>query len=453
MAKYLMPQIKIGGPRHSDIVDFVIVDDKWLDTFNKYSSAYRYKGQGWGAYFHPLLQWTQERENLLRQACVLHDTDSEKARSAMWVDENELLAKVGYSKETYTNGLAKEIVVADQWDLAKLIKSVSKDGPCPYKTAIDRAAWLSGIASIQAGGGGDYLTGATYAADLGTSTADVYGRYDSSVTETALVAINHDNGTYITGLKMGGTYHNGIPTTGYKITCSNTSIRHYYLSADGTGGSVDIDGLNTISTTDITMFEVTATTNAKDVTIRNCLIDMDSGDNDVIKWNDTVASGKIYNNKIWDWSGAQYALFMQNTPSVIIENNTLYTANTQYACRGNTGVVYRNNIAITTAGNTWLNLGATDGYNNYSSGSTGEDGDFSTGSGNITSGTTAVFQSTDDTSSDFLKPVAASDVDGNATTPTLWSTDIAGNPYNGTIGAHQIVAAGGFNPLFFGVLF
>jgi len=29
--RYIIPQIKLGGERHMDIVDHIVVDDAWID--------------------------------------------------------------------------------------------------------------------------------------------------------------------------------------------------------------------------------------------------------------------------------------------------------------------------------------------------------------------------------------------------------------------------------------
>ena len=327
---------------------------------------------------------------------------------------------------------------------------------CTFEYVTDTAAWTAGTASIQAGGSGDYLTGAAYSADIGwgSLTGDIAGSYDSAITETASVDFDGDNQTYNTTLTSGSD-HLGNPLAGNLIGINHNDIG-IQCRIDGAGGFFCIEKLylKNIGGSTNSIISVVGMTNAHDVKITRCLFDQNGVGETVLNINDADATMHIYLNKIWSWDdNGEYGISLTNHAGAasVIENNTLYLAGAVGNPRGiianNLGGTYRNNLIVIDDNFSFVAVGSATGYNNYSSGDTGEDADFSVGSSNIASGTTAVFVSVDDTSADFLKPVASSAIDGTATSPTLWSFDIAGNPYNGTIGAQQIVAAG--NPYYY----
>ena len=424
------------------IVDHVVVDDTWLANHAKLGDGTKYGGQGWGAYLHPILPYS---DALVEQFKAMHQrevVDGVVSGHEGYFDEAELIKACGFSKDTLVNGMAKELVGAEAWDMTKIVKRVSVDGVNPTISLIDRAAWLTGTAGINASGAEDYLTIASFEADLGTQTGHVIASVNSAITETATSFPSNDQG----GFNQTYTSDNdalGDPTGGNLITISMSGQFIRFINTNG--GEVIVDGLYTKATATVSYAYYTQNA-IPNVTIKNCLIDGNSNEAQGIGISNATSPWLIYNNKIW---GCTTSLIFTNAAhaSTVVENNSLWVegGSGRAVNANNQAVTFRNNVVMNDGSSTaFFSIGSATGRNNAEDDATGEDGDWSAGSGNVSNTTTgAIWTSTDDSASTFLAPVASSVIDGAAATPTLWSVDIAGNADNGTIGAQQIAAAGG----------
>lgn len=380
------------------------------------------------------------RDEWLDTCKVAVQEDGEMLRSGGFYSIDELAELVGISDLRERMASNESIPIIDGTGLST--SSWCDNSVIEFEYVEDTAVWTTGIASIQAGGGGDYISQATFSADTSLGSADLGCKYDSAVTETGTSTYDGNHGAYTIEIYDGSPCL-GDPTAGNLVTV-NISSRFIYDRLDGSG-DFKVHDLRVVHSND---GERTITTSGviggHYVCFYNNMVDYNSTNPATagVYNTDPDALLKAYGNVLWGINGTGYAIYTLGSGSYA-ENNTIYCPDGRGITANNTDLVCRNNIVIANVSYAFAGIStAASGYNNYSAGTTGEDADFSTGSDNITSGTTAVFVSTDDTSSDFLKPVAASAIDGAATTPTLWTTDIAGNPYNGTIGAQQIVAAG-----------
>ena len=448
MNRYIIPQIKLGGPLHMAVVDHVVVDDTWLNTRAKLSSAIAYKGQGWGAYLHPILPYS----DILRDQMMLLHARTNEAKDATpegYFDEAELIKACGLSKDTLVNGMAKEIVGAQAWDMSKVLKRVSVDGVNKVVSLIDRAAWTRGIAEINSDGLDDYLTCASFGVDLGTATANYGGIINSDTAETTRVIFDKDQGTY-TFILSNSTPSLGVPGAGQQIVSSYTADETILFRMRGTGKCTYTD-LDIVSAGQAkNMFGVADIGNTCDKEISRCILNHNgSTGGDGISFRSSTGNARIFLNKVYGVASASfYGIKNYNATNDdgVVENNSVYVGSYGIAPWQNAGWLCRNNVAITTGGNiAWRFLAGITGLYNYSSGTTGEDADF-TGAGtagNVANGTTGGWVSVNPAESTFLAPVE----DGAlkmATTPTLWTTDIAGNPDTGYAGAQQVGVAAGF---------
>ena len=428
----------VWGVQHLQICDFVWADQRLVDKLNNDPEATK-AGMSAYQYMAVPLGWEAKIRELMEPVV---EGEEEKQGRLAWFDQTAFLKKVGCTEAELLNGRKRAIIDASQWDLTDgaLVKRCDVDGPYVAADVIDRAAITSGTHTENAGGGGDYLTVASAWGDVTHLTGAMELQQDSAITETSGALISKDNNGH-EFKQTCNSYHNGDPTAGYKLTLNHTSIgldeRFYDV------GDVIIEKLNIVRSQAGGVINVQSQGSVRTSKVRQILIDLAGLAGNGIETKHSNLATQIYLCKIWGGSNGGYAAIYTGAASgsSVIENNSIYF-NDYGIHAGGQAITIRNNAAIRTGSrNCYFQIASADGYNNCDSDASGENADFSTGSGNVSNLSTAIWTSVDDTSSDFLTPVASSGIDGAATTPTLWSTDIAGNPYAGTIGAQQIAVS------------
>lgn len=452
-SKYILLSWKRGTPerstnvvgvQHLQCVDHVIIDDPWMSNHVKFSN--KYKGKGWGAYLYTLHPYSVSLEQLAFQlhSPVLDAEGNEIQAKESWLDQVELLKKLNINENRLLDGKSMEIVSSLDWNLDDpiLVKKYKRDGIYTANDVIDRAVWTAGTANINSNGLEDYLTGATFASDLGIQTANVIGLYKSAITETSTTNFTNNNGSFNLDLTS-WNYHNGNPNSGYLIT-HNFSAAAVRLVATGSGlQRVYGNNFKRVSGQNGQCFACVNSATTRNLKVFNNIVDHGGSGNTsqllYVRYSNNCID--TYCNKFFNGGGV-CVYYRDPCSGSTAENNTIYGDFAYGFLCATTAGVLRNNIVIGTFGMAAFGqIPNMEGYNNYCSDDSGEDGDFGGGgSGNITNGDASGFLSTDVSSSDFLVTDPTSVLKFNGSSPSLALTDIQGKyPRTGyySIGAYQ----------------
>jgi len=330
----------------------------------------------------------------------------------------------------------------------KLIKVPTLQAP----TVRDVMSVSSGAYGV--GSGDDYSDWISARADIANLTNDL------SFTQSSAFTLN--GGSNISESLNGHalTFDSDTPPAGDPTSGLITSIDYEgYLFGDfqeGAGETV-YEGLYwkrilAGSNEDASCITTSSVSTGFDLVIRKCMIDGNGHIGCGVRAADADVTHYIYNNVIWSFDGASgdaYGLHLDALhSSSVIENNTIYSIGGTSSAgidAENNACTIRNN-AVYDCTSCFLAVGSATGNNNAASDTTGEDGDFSSGSGNQSSRSAATdFESTTDTVAAFLNIASGGGLKyaGNATILGGNTTGIRGNtrPVSGenpSIGAAEV---------------
>lgn len=283
------------------------------------------------------------------------------------------------------------------------------------------------------GSGGDYATLYDFYSDLGTQTGDLSGVVISDITETEQGDILYDNGSYTLYITS-DSEHKGNLTSGHTVTFDH-DVQGIRYRATGTGGGIVVEKLHfkvADGRSAAGFSDILTTTNPKTEIIRDCIFENSTSGNGrhIYVRNDDVDL-MVYNNLFLYAYDNPMVYPRECTSASVIENNTLFSDNSSYGIlAGSYNGIMRNNVLVISGPNKIASFGqttTTNGYYNATTDDTGEDGDFATGSGNISNiNPDNEFISTDSTSSKFLYPRTNARNLYKGTSPTLTTTYLNG---------------------------
>lgn len=293
------------------------------------------------------------------------------------------------------------------------------------------AAVTSGTFSVRAGG--DYTTINGAAGDVGSPlVGDLTFNIDGDVTETSDTNIdvaNLDGFRY--KITMENNKHNGEPDSSFQITMGG---RYSWVGEqDGIFEISHLDCIatdNTVPTTRAIGAAFVTNGTSQTVLYHDILLDMNdpafdgtAGRDGIDHSDGDTETVRVYNNKVWDSRGRGIEITAGVTNGTV-ENNTvtrMQSAGSGFGINGGSSTFTYDNNLITECDANWQNTASATGRNNAGDDDTGQDADFSTGSGNLDSTTdevtsTTEFTSIDDTNSAFLELKAdAKSVDAGRT--------------------------------------
>lgn len=299
--------------------------------------------------------------------------------------------------------------------------------------------------SYTVGSGGNYATRATAGADVIHLTGDLTFTQISDTSENTRLLLNNIqlNGHALT---LTSTPTNGSVSGGYKSTY-NTSLDAFYLQIVGGGGTLNISNLYSTRTTTSggLNFYIISYLSSFTLNFHDNLCDGNSLSIGGMQFNAITAGqeviANVYNNIFWDFPGVSI-----NGPIIIsaIAAASKFVNNTGYNGRigiagGNKVFTATNNVFYGMSFAAGYQIANASGYNNATSDTSMENGDWAVGSGNVSSITAGAFVSLDDTSADFLNPTPTGALDGTNTTSPIAGHD---THINGVTPLNCIGAAG-----------
>lgn len=230
--------------------------------------------------------------------------------------------------------------------------------------------------------GGDYSTWAGFWDDLDNLTGDITLTVDASAfsEDTAPATVTESlNGHTIT-ITPASFPTTTDASTGARIT-GNYVEYMLHLSTEGPGiilieGIVFIEGtsepVRMLTTSSIiTSFLLILRRNI----VKGGTTGWWNGDSSLTDW-------QIYNNIFYDARSWTIVIYY-DVPTGIFANNTLVDGNRSVDA-GDENITFKNNINFSASDVGWYSIGTlVKGYNNATSDDTGEDADFSEGSGNL----------------------------------------------------------------------
>lgn len=259
------------------------------------------------------------------------------------------------------------------------------------------------------GGGGNYST-LDDAIDELNDGVELTGDVTLSQVNDITTAIGHSaisiglNGYRLRITSDASPYGNPSTTcSGWKTTFQADG--DYITISTSSSGIIEIDNLYIIN--DQTASGITPgnmisanPSNATTLNIHDCMIDGRFVSGTAGIYINSTVPLQAFNNVIWhnEWN-----VYINNTAdNSLIENNTSYGALLD-GIRAPYGI-YRNNVSISCSGSDFDNTISASGYNNASSDTTAQNGNWANGSNNLTSITSSEFVSLDyENSANFLK--------------------------------------------------
>lgn len=251
-------------------------------------------------------------------------------------------------------------------------------------------ALTSGNVTIKLAGG-DYSSWKDFWNDLGNLTGNITCTVDASAFTETLTPLTTD-------VELNGHTIHVLPVTFPTKTDASDGARFTFdddpwgnaaitLSLEGPG-TVIIEGMVLIAGTMATPTHcfATSTTSLAAYTLvirRNIVKEWDrsfyQGDSGLLDY-------RVYNNIFFD-QVLSSCRFIYDAPSAIFANNTIVHSGDDSVHAGDEEIIFKNNISYGATDKCWDNIEIlTEGYNNASSDTTGENGDFGGGgSGNLSS--------------------------------------------------------------------
>jgi len=325
---------------------------------------------------------------------------------------------------------------------------------CDFEEVEDTAVITAGDYTI--GTSQNYADLASFDVDITTMTGPLTGTVKTAITETTANSFDASQSTY--KFRITSDFTGNDPTAGYKITSNVNTIAVIRWRGDGTG-DVEIDHLNILhgNIASVPVIYNVGNGAAFNFLIHDNVIDQNNNANYGINVNDADATAYVYNNMVCCGSSLAAIITLTANANTVIESNTIWTENGGAGITAsNLAIDILNNIVIVD-GVAFTTVGSATGNYNIGSDDTGEDGDFSSGTGNQINKTSAVFVSTVagatylaiDSDSDAFEVGGSFTISGH----TTYINGVAEKATN-DIGAFGFEAAGGVsNSLFFGTLF
>lgn len=321
----------------------------------------------------------------------------------------------------------KEPFELDAFGKTDPIEARTKDSKLTGVRVKDVNAWTGGDVTV--GPGGTYATHVALEADAGTFTSNSTVTVVGDIVEGTLINFNNDFGAFDVDFNGGG----------YTISCNQSNWLIIFRPAKT--GTIRFYNYNfkrilAASSASVGLFE-TGSTTAGILHIFNSTFDGGGLTGAGITVTSTSQEVDIFQVLIYNGGGNGSALrWTDSQPGSTVENITLrnYATGLQ---DGGVDVLTARNVASLDNSVDYFDLGTLTAFEKCaSSDATGSDASLR----NLTPGD--VFQSTTPGDANFLLPVAGSALQ-DAATPTLWTTDLNGNPNTNYIGALQAVAPAG----------
>lgn len=267
--------------------------------------------------------------------------------------------------------------------------------------AVDDNSISSGSYTI--GSGGDYATWALAAADLANLTGALTLTQITAVTESGNIAFAITLGGYT--LTCTSTAHGGNPSSAMKITL-DSALNGFALSQEGPGTLVfDNMFLERVQSVAANVYDIGINNILASHTLKICNIlisGLGNGGKGIDEKDNTLPIS-VFNCMVWGKSVGVSKSLLANAGTKW-ENITVYNCGT--GVDAGTQAVQLRNVACYGNTTDFANIGSSTGYNCASDDATAADGNWSTGSGNVTNGDPATdFESV--TASDgaaFLQP-------------------------------------------------
>ena len=318
--------------------------------------------------------------------------------------------------------------------------------------------------SFTVGSGGTYV-------DWAAALADIAATLTGDLTLTQISAIPAETGATTKTIALAGytmvctsAEHRGDPNGGYISTRDGAAdnLNNFDINVTGTG-KLEVSNLNCRATgtpSSITMIKVYSS--GPDVDIHDCITiaNETSGTIVGIQMNDDGGASGSTDLHMWNCvaSGGAVGIIpaVGYSAVVVVENCTAFAANTCFDCSSDVMELLNCVAFDNTLNGDFVGTGSADGTNCASEDATAGDGNWSSGTGNITTIVPATeFVSISTSSADMVKVTGAGSLDagGVVTTITENTLGIRGNARPGTdtdysIGADELV----INPTCTGVV-
>lgn len=272
----------------------------------------------------------------------------------------------------------------------------------------DRNAIATGTATC--GVGGDYDGWTTAFADVANLTGNLTFVQISYIAITAGTAISENLGGYTLTCTIAedGLWHRGNPTYGHVTDIASVGHGLFFAPA-GTGVVVveRLRGIRTVNGSNALRSFVNVASGSSDivVVVRNCIYDGNGATGSGLYVSAADAICVFTGNVIYDCTGAGLDIDGDDGNSYsIYSNNTMYGQATGIHAHSNSGTFRRNACYANTAD--YAEVSGAIGQYNASDDATAADGNWTSGTGNLSARDPAVdLMSVMATSADFLRPV------------------------------------------------
>jgi hypothetical protein len=257
-----------------------------------------------------------------------------------------------------------------------------------------------------AGGANHYASVYEFLVDIGNMTGDITGtvKGDTSEGSDAICTFQLNGHTLKVTVDPSGRHDGYAQDSDYIQTLATNGTQLAYLSFANTG-TVEFEYLRTVLGSGVSLNNVIRaySTGYGVVKAHHGLFDNNAGSDTCFNMYST------YNDPCYIYSNIFYGGFLYAVTGApagsVWENNSVTGCAISFSANSNAFTLRNNCTFNNTNANHYYLVGSATGYNNMDYGTTCEDGDFATGSGNVTGVTGAnEFESFDPTSPDFFKP-------------------------------------------------
>jgi hypothetical protein len=329
-------------------------------------------------------------------------------------------------------------------DPAELIKDSKYIDFDKYQPKLDHNSIASGSYTVGPSGA-DYLTFVALINDISGQSGDIDGQLIGDITETSQATYSGVASYQL--LFHSDTPHAGINGNGHTVTINQNSWQ-YRIQSNGEIEAKDFSALRIQDTPGDGRYAIFSNIGG------NCTLkihDMYMRGDTAITTLGAAVRGQATGCEIYIWNCVIWYFGLGVYIDNAIDSASLVTNVTALE---NHWSMYANSKALTFrsvgayepggGGGCWGLVGSADGYNNACSDTTGEDADFSTGSGNKDSLTTSNEIEESVSSENLGVPLSGSQVNAGGSTTHQSATDMRGVTWgdNPSIGAFQSVYGG-----------
>ena len=415
-------QLGTGGYRDGEIVDY-IDSDMWGKApviSDHMKTVYRLEMRS--------RKQLEDIKNAIAKNAQYHD---DKKTDRVLLNTSDAIYKDVKSDWIIKNKVV-EIVDATKLKLFSVTDTVLK------KVLIDTDANAITAGSYTVGSGGDYTTWASAFADVGNLTGDLTLTRISSTAETVRALVNSKS---LNGYKFTCTSDTdflGDQTIADVTTFAQTN-QGLYIIMSGTGTViVELLYFKRVTSSTSELLRIDLSTAGSTYHVRNNMFNNNDLGTRMYYANSANATQNIYNNVFWKNKTVDYPVTLNGVVNFI--NNSFTDLDGQGLNVNNTASVCTNNVMTDVHYPNYNAIGSATGNNNAGDDTSNADASWSSGSGNVTS-VGSVFDSTDDTSTDFLRPTVAGALDGaNTTSPISGHTTLINGASINAIGAYGILS-------------